>query len=47
MVERLLARDPSFVHFREFIQDLRKMDTDDALMKFYGVKTDQLLDEVN
>ena len=46
MVERLLARDPSFVHFREFIQDLRKMDTDDALMKFYGVKTDQLLDEV-
>ena len=46
MVERLLARDGSFVHFREFIQSLRNMEADDALMKFYGVKTDQLLDEV-
>ena len=46
MVERLLARDPSFVHFREFIQSLHKMETDEALMKFYGVKTEQLLDEV-
>ncbi len=46
MVERLLARNPSFVHFREFIQSLRDMETDDALKKFYGVKTSQLLDEV-
>lgn len=46
MVERLLARDGSFVHFREFIQSLRKMDVDEALQKFYGVTTDQLLDEV-
>ena len=46
MVERLLARNPSFVHFREFVQNLRNMETDDALEKFYGVKTSQLLDEV-
>ena len=46
MVERMLARDPSFVHFREFVQSLRTMDTDEALLKFYGVKTAQLLDEV-
>lgn len=46
MVERLLARNPDFVHFREFIQSLRTMETDEALLKFYGVKTAQLLDEV-
>ena len=46
MVERMLARNPEFVHFREFIQSLRTMDTDEALLKFYGVKTAQLLDEV-
>ena len=46
MVERLLARNPNFVHFREFIQSLRTMETDEALLKFYGVKTAQLLDEV-
>ena len=46
MVERLLARNPSFVHFREFVQSLRDLEVDDALMKFYGVKTAQLLDEV-
>ena len=46
MVERLLARNPDFVHFREFIQSLRTMETDEALQKFYGVKTAQLLDEV-
>jgi hypothetical protein len=46
MVERMLARNPEFVHFREFIQSLRTMETDEALLKFYGVKTAQLLDEV-
>lgn len=46
MVERMLARNPSFVHFREFVQSLRKMETDDALESYYGVKTAQLLDEV-
>ena len=46
MVEGLLARNPSFVHFREFVQSLRSMETDDALEKYYGVKTAQLLDEV-
>ena len=46
MVEGLLARNPSFVHFKEFVQSLRSMETDDALEKYYGVKTAQLLDEV-
>lgn len=46
MVERMLARNPSFVHFREFVQSMRKMETDDALESYYGVKTAQLLDEV-
>ena len=46
MVERMLARNPDFVHFREFIQSLHTMETDEALLKFYGVKTAQLLDEV-
>lgn len=46
MVERMLARNPSFVHFREFVQSLRKMETDDALESCYGVTAAQLLDEV-
>lgn len=46
MVEQLLQRNSSFVHFREFIQSLRKLGDDEALQKFYGVTTEQLLDEV-
>lgn len=46
MVERLLARNGSFVHFREFVQALRELEPDDALQKFYGVGTDQLIEEV-
>ena len=46
MVERLLQRNASFIHFRDFIQSLRQMDADEALQKFYGVSTRQLLDEV-
>lgn len=45
MVEQLLQRNPSFVHFREYMQSLRKQDGDEALQKFYGVTTKQLLDE--
>ena len=46
MVERLLQRNASFIHFRDFIQSLRQMDADEALQKFYGASTRQLLDEV-
>ena len=46
MVERLLARNGNFAHFRAFIQGLRELEPDDALRKFYGVSTDQLIEEV-
>ena len=46
MVERLLARNASLVHFREFIQSMRTLGEDEALKKYYGVTTQQLLDEV-
>ena len=46
MVERLFARNASFVYFREFIQGIRKLGEDEALKKFYGVTAAQLLDEV-
>ena len=46
MVERLLARNADLVHFRKFIQSLRTLGDDEALKKFYGVTTQQLLDEV-
>jgi hypothetical protein len=46
MVERLLARNASLVHFRDFIQSLRTLGSDEALKKYYGVTAQQLLDEV-
>ena len=46
MVERLLVRNGNFAHFRAFIQGLRELEPDDALQKFYGVSTDQLIEEV-
>jgi hypothetical protein len=46
MVERLLARNASLVHFRKFIQDMRTLGDDEALKNYYGVTTQQLLDEV-
>lgn len=46
MVERLLARNASFVYFRDFIQSMHKMGDEEALQKFYGVTAAQLLDEV-
>ena len=46
MVERLLARNASLVHFRDFIQNMRSLGDEPALQKFYGVTTQQLLDEV-
>ena len=46
MVERLLARNASLVHFRDFIQNMRTLGDEPALQKFYGVTTQQLLDEV-
>ena len=46
MVERLLARNASLVHFRDFIQNMRNLGDEPALQKFYGVTTQQLLDEV-
>jgi hypothetical protein len=46
MVERLFARNASFVYFREFIQGIRKLGEEEALKKFYGVTAAQLLDEV-
>ena len=46
MVERLLTRNASLVHFRDFIQNMRTLGDEPALQKFYGVTTQQLLDEV-
>ncbi|MCQ2104002.1 MAG: hypothetical protein MJY98_12365 [Fibrobacter sp.] len=46
MVEGMFRRNSSFVHFREFIQGLRKLGVDESLQKFYGVTAQQLLDEV-
>jgi len=46
MVEGMLARNGNFVHFRKFVQDLRKLGTDTALKQYYGVTAEQLLDEV-
>lgn len=46
MVERLLARNASLVHFRGFIQNMRLLGDDKALQKYYGVTVQQLLDEV-
>ena len=46
MVERLLARNASFVYFRDFIQSIHKLGDEVALQKFYGVTAAQLLDEV-
>ena len=46
MVERLLARNASLVHFRDFIQNMRTLGDEKALQKFYGVTAQQLLDEV-
>ncbi len=46
MVERLLARNANLVHFRDFIQNMRTLGDEPALQKFYGVTTQQLLDEV-
>ena len=46
MVESLLARNASLVHFRDFIQSMRTLGDEPALQKFYGVTTQQLLDEV-
>ena len=46
MVERLLARNASLIHFRDFIQSLRTLSDNEALQKFYGVTAQQLLDEV-
>ena len=46
MVERLLARNSSLIHFRDFIQNMRSLGDDKALQKYYGVTVQQLLDEV-
>lgn len=46
MVENLLRRNSSFPHFRDFIQSLRYLEVDESLKKFYGVTSQQLLDEV-
>lgn len=46
MVEGMLRRNPSFVHFREFIQSLRDLGVERALQKFYGVTQQQLLNEI-
>ena len=46
MVERLLARNASLTHFRDFIQSMRTLGDDEALKKFYGVTAKQLLEEV-
>lgn len=46
MVEHLLARNASLVHFRDFIQNMRSLGDDKALQKYYGVTVQQLLDEV-
>lgn len=46
MVERLLERNASLVHFRDYIQSMRTLGNEDALQKFYGVSSRQLLDEV-
>lgn len=46
MVEGMLARNGSFVHFRKYVQDLRKLGPEKALKLYYGVTAEQLLEEV-
>lgn len=46
MVEGLLRRNSDFTRFKDFIQSQGRMDTEQALQKFYGVTAQQLLDEI-
>lgn len=46
MVRKLLERNNSFVYFKDFICSLKTLEFDNALEKFYGVSTWQLLTEV-
>ena len=46
MVEGMLRRNGSLVHFREFIQDLNRLGEKDALDRYYSVTAEQLLEEV-
>ena len=46
MVEGMLARNGSFIHFRKFIQDLRNLGAEKSLKKYYSVTAEQLLEEV-
>lgn len=46
MVEGMLSRNSDFVHFREFVEHLNRLGEKDALMKYYSVTAEQLLEEV-
>lgn len=46
MVEGMLARNESFVHFRNFIQEMNRLGVDAAMKKYYSVTAEQLLSEV-
>lgn len=45
MVKLLLDRDGSFEHFKDFVQDLRRLGDEKALQKYYSVSVEQLWEE--
>lgn len=46
MVRGLLTRNNDFVHFKKFVQSIRKLGAEQALKEFYSVTAEQLLNEV-
>lgn len=46
MVRKMLQKNPDLVHFREFVQSLGHLETDEALKQFYSVMANELLEEV-
>lgn len=46
MVRGLLNRNNDFVHFRNFVQNIRNLGAEQALKEFYSVTAEQLLEEI-
>lgn len=46
MIRGLLTRNNDFVHFKKFVQSIRKLGAEQALKEFYSVTAEQLLNEV-
>ncbi|MCF0223340.1 MAG: hypothetical protein HUK20_03660 [Fibrobacter sp.] len=47
MVEGMLKRNPNFVHFKTFLQNVRKVGVEKALEDGYAVTAEQLLNEAS